>query len=154
MVYIVPGNRDNMNGKAMEASRVLLVEDNADDEALTVRALRKLDPTCVVDVARDGQQAVDYLTSEDATKPDLILLDLKLPKLNGIEVLRVARSTQMMRTVPTVMLTSSDEPSDLMGSYEAGASGFVRKPVGYEEYVDVVRALGRFWLQVNLRPPL
>ena len=142
-----------MTGKLMDGSRVLLVEDNADDEALTVRALRKLDPTCVVDVARDGQQAVDFLTSESSTKPDLILLDLKLPKLNGIEVLRVARANATMRTVPTVMLTSSDEPSDLMGSYEAGASGFVRKPVGYEEYVDVVRALGRFWLQVNLRPP-
>lgn len=129
------------------------MEDNADDEALTVRALRKLDPACVVDVARDGQQAVDYLNGDEVTRPDLILLDLKLPKLNGIEVLRVARSTETMRTVPTVMLTSSDEPSDLMGSYEAGASGFVRKPVGYEEYVDVVRALGRFWLQVNLRPP-
>ncbi len=129
------------------------MEDNADDEALTVRALRKLDPTCVVEVARDGQQAVDYLNAVESPKPDLILLDLKLPKLNGIEVLRVARSNDTMRTVPTVMLTSSDEPTDLMGSYEAGASGFVRKPVGYEEYVDVVRALGRFWLQVNLRPP-
>lgn len=129
------------------------MEDNADDEALTVRALRKLDPTCVVEVARDGQQAVDYLNTEGSPRPDLILLDLKLPKLNGIEVLRIARANQTMRTVPTVMLTSSDEPSDLMGSYEAGASGFVRKPVGYEEYVDVVRALGRFWLQVNLRPP-
>ena len=142
-----------MTGKAMDGSRVLLVEDNADDEALTVRALRKLDPTCVVDVARDGQQAVDYLNDQESTRPDLILLDLKLPKLNGIEVLRVARASVTMKTVPTVMLTSSDEPSDLMGSYEAGASGFVRKPVGYEEYVDVVRALGRFWLQVNLRPP-
>ena len=132
---------------------MLLVEDNADDEALTVRALRKLDPACVVDVARDGQQAVDYLNGDGVERPDLILLDLKLPKLNGIEVLRVARANVTMKTVPTVMLTSSDEPSDLMGSYEAGASGFVRKPVGYEEYVDVVRALGRFWLQVNLRPP-
>ena len=129
------------------------MEDNADDEALTVRALRKLDPTCVVEVARDGQQAVDYLNSESSPKPDLILLDLKLPKLNGIEVLRVARANVTMKTVPTVMLTSSDEPTDLMGSYEAGASGFVRKPVAYEEYVDVVRALGRFWLQVNLRSP-
>ncbi len=142
-----------MTGKTMDGSRVLLVEDNADDEALTVRALRKLDPTCVVDVARDGQQAVDYLNAEGVLRPDLILLDLKLPKLNGIEVLRLARANDTMKTVPTVMLTSSDEPSDLMGSYEAGASGFVRKPVGYEEYVDVVRALGRFWLQVNLRPP-
>ncbi|RYG21490.1 response regulator [bacterium] len=142
-----------MAGNSLEGSRVLLVEDNADDEALTVRALRKLDPTCIVDVARDGQQAVDYLAADGVPRPDLILLDLKLPKLNGIEVLRFARSTETMKTVPTVMLTSSDEPSDLMGSYEAGASGFVRKPVGYEEYVDVVRALGRFWLQVNLRPP-
>src|SRR5215217_5965235 len=142
-----------MAGNSLESSRVLLVEDNADDEALTVRALRKLDPTCIVDVARDGQQAVDYLAADGVPRPDLILLDLKLPKLNGIEVLRFARSTATMKTVPTVMLTSSDEPSDLMGSYEAGASGFVRKPVGYEEYVDVVRALGRFWLQVNLRPP-
>ncbi len=142
-----------MAANMLDGSRVLLVEDNADDEALTVRALRKLDPTCVVDVARDGQQAVDYLNAEDAPRPDLILLDLKLPKLNGIEVLRVARANVTMKTVPTVMLTSSDEPSDLMGSYEAGASGFVRKPVGYEEYVDVVRALGRFWLQVNLRQP-
>ena len=142
-----------MAGNSLESSRVLLVEDNADDEALTVRALRKLDPTCIVDVARDGQQAVDYLGADGVPRPDLILLDLKLPKLNGIEVLRFARSTDAMKTVPTVMLTSSDEPSDLMGSYEAGASGFVRKPVGYEEYVDVVRALGRFWLQVNLRPP-
>ena len=142
-----------MTGNSLDGSRVLLVEDNADDEALTVRALRKLDPTCIVDVARDGQQAVDYLAAEGVPRPDLILLDLKLPKLNGIEVLRFARSTATMKTVPTVMLTSSDEPSDLMGSYEAGASGFVRKPVGYEEYVEVVRALGRFWLQVNLRPP-
>jgi len=142
-----------MTGNSLDGSRVLLVEDNADDEALTVRALRKLDPACIVDVARDGQQAVDYLAAEGVPRPDLILLDLKLPKLNGIEVLRFARSNGTMKTVPTVMLTSSDEPSDLMGSYEAGASGFVRKPVGYEEYVEVVRALGRFWLQVNLRPP-
>lgn len=142
-----------MTGKQGEGSRVLLVEDNADDEALTMRALRKLDPGCVVDVARDGQQAVDYLANPEMVRPDLILLDLKLPKLNGIEVLRFARGQDTLKTVPTVMLTSSDEPSDLLGSYEAGASGFVRKPVGYEEYVDVVRALGRFWLQVNLRPP-
>ena len=142
-----------MTGNSLDGSRVLLVEDNADDEALTVRALRKLDPACIVDVARDGQQAVDYLAAEGVPRPDLILLDLKLPKLNGIEVLRFARANGTMKTVPTVMLTSSDEPSDLMGSYEAGASGFVRKPVGYEEYVEVVRALGRFWLQVNLRPP-
>ena len=136
-----------------EGPLIFVVEDNSDDEALTVRALRKFDPTCQVVVARDGQEAVELIKGIEERVPDLILLDLKLPKLNGIEVLHVVRSEPMTRNIPTVMLTSSDEPSDLANSYEGGASGFVRKPVGYDEYVDAVKTLGRFWLTLNLRPP-
>ncbi len=140
-------------GKMLEPPVVFLVEDNSDDEALTIRSLRKLNAQCEVLVARDGQQAVEMVRSMSEQVPDLILLDLKLPKLNGIEVLRVVRSYRPTSIVPTVMLTSSDEPSDLLNSYEAGASAFVRKPVGYEEYVDVLRTMGQFWLSINLKPP-
>jgi CheY-like chemotaxis protein len=133
--------------------QVFVVEDNADDEALTVRALKKLIPALEFQIARDGQQAVDFIQSNREFSPDVILLDIKLPKVNGIEVLKFLRNTDSTRTIPTVMLTSSDEPSDVVSSYEAGASGFVKKPVGYEEYVGAVQTLGNFWLKVNMRPP-
>lgn len=142
-----------MRADGRVAHQVFIVEDNEDDEALTVRALRKLIPTLDVRIARDGQQAIEMIERSADLRPSVILLDIKLPKLNGIEVLKVVRSTGSVRTVPTVMLTSSDEPVDLLHSYEAGASGFVRKPIEYEEYVEAVQVLGKFWLRLNMGPP-
>ena len=135
---------------------ILLVEDNSDDELLTIRALRKVRPACHVIVKRDGEEAEEYLAgllSLDAgPTPDLILLDLKLPKLDGFEVLDLVRSNPKVGRTPTIMLSSSDEPTDLLRCYEKGASGFVRKPVGFDDYADAVRVLGLYWMGVNLSP--
>jgi two-component system, response regulator len=137
----------------MKAFRILLVEDNPDDEHLTLRALRKLPARLQVDVARDGQEAVDRLLSATANLPDLVLLDLKLPKLSGLEVLQRIRQTPRTSHLLVVVLTSSDEPSDIRASYKQYANSFIRKPVAYEEFGAVVGQLGSYWLQTNLAPP-
>ncbi|MEZ4296882.1 MAG: response regulator [Polyangiaceae bacterium] len=140
---------------------VLLVEDNPDDEALTLRALKKAHILNPVTVLRDGAEAVEYIlcTGRHAGRdpndtPQVILLDLNLPFLGGLDVLRTIRSDPHARLLPVVVLTSSKEEEDLVASYTLGANSYVRKPVDFAEFATAVRNLGLFWLLVNESPPL
>jgi two-component system response regulator len=134
---------------------VLLVEDNPDDEELTLDALREHGVASTVHVARDGQEALDYLLGADAANPlpALVLLDLKLPKIDGLEVLRRIREDDRTKLVPVAILTSSDEENDLLESYANHANCYVRKPVEFEQFCDAARAMGLFWLLINEPPP-
>lgn len=136
----------------MDNRIVLLVEDNADDEALTLRALRKHNITNVV-VKRDGAEALDYLLGDDAL-PAVVLLDLKLPKVDGLEVLRRLRADARTRILPVVILTSSKEESDLLEGYGRGANSYIRKPVDFVAFMEAVRQLGVYWLALNEPPPV
>ena len=131
---------------------ILLVEDNEDDEKLTLRALKKNNIANEVIVARDGAEAVDLLVGARAQRYALVLLDLRLPKLHGLEVLRRLRADQRSRSTPVVILTSSNEQSDLATGYELGVNSYVRKPVDFHEFVDAVRQLGMYWLVLNEAP--
>ncbi|GLR11272.1 response regulator [Chitinimonas viridis] len=135
---------------------ILLVEDNPDDEALTIRAFGKNGIQNPIVVARDGQEAIDYLygqgshTGRDVSElPVLILLDIKLPKLNGIEVLRQIRSNESTRLIPVVVLTTSKEEDDLVKSYSLGANSYIRKPVDFMQFMEVVKQVGIYWLMLN-----
>ncbi len=130
---------------------ILLVEDNRDDEALTVRALR-MRTTANVEVARDGQEALDYLVNANGM-PQLVLLDLKLPNMVGFEVLRRIRADERTRWVPVVILTASNAPADVAAGYRYGANGYVRKPVDFDQFAEVIHQLGAYWLVVNEPPP-
>lgn len=130
---------------------ILLVEDNPDDEALTVMALRGVPAT--LEVARDGQEAMDYLTNDGSALPRLVLLDLKLPKIDGLEVLRRIREDDRTRLTPVVVLTSSNAPNDVAASYRLGANSYVRKPVNFDQFSETIRQLGTYWLAVNEPPP-
>ena len=130
---------------------ILLVEDNPDDEALTVMALRGVPAT--LEVARDGQEAMDYLTNDGKALPRLVLLDLKLPKVDGLEVLRRIREDDRTRLTPVVVLTSSNAPNDVVASYRLGANSYVRKPVNFDQFSETIRQLGTYWLAVNEPPP-
>jgi two-component system response regulator len=139
---------------------ILLVEDNADDEALTIRALAKSNIRNEVVVVRDGAEALDYLTSEGAHKgrdpselPQLVLLDLKLPKVDGLDVLRKIRADDRTKRLPVVILTSSKEDSDLLAGYNLGANSYIRKPVDFGAFADAVRQLGLYWLVLNEPSP-
>ena len=139
---------------------ILLVEDNPDDEELTLRALARNNIGNQVVVVRDGQEAVDWLdatgpyASRDANEvPALILLDLKLPKIDGLEVLRRLRATPRTAVVPVVILTSSKEDRDRANGYYGGANSYVQKPVDFTSFVDAVRQLGMYWLMLNEPPP-
>ena len=139
---------------------ILLVEDNPDDELLTLRALRKNDVTGEVVVARDGVEALDYLFGTGAhagrdtsVMPQLILLDLKLPKIDGLEVLRRLRADERTRLLPVVILTSSREQQDMLEGYGLGANSYVRKPVNFEQFVRAVEQLKFYWLILNEAPP-
>lgn len=138
-----------------EPKVVLLVEDNPDDEKLTLRAMQQSETPNIVVVARDGEEALDYLFGEGryngaARKlPSLILLDLKLPKLSGFEVLERMRKEESTRSVPVVIMTSSDEEVDIARSYRLGANSFIRKPVEFNEFIDSIRQLGLYWLVLN-----
>jgi two-component system, response regulator len=136
----------------MRSFRILLVEDNPDDEHLTLRALKKVPARLDVSVARDGQEAIDHL-EQTASLPDLVLLDLKLPKISGLDVLRRTRQNLRTADLLIVVLTSSDEPSDIRSSYRHYANSYIRKPVAFDEFGDVVNQLGLYWLQTNLAPP-
>jgi two-component system response regulator len=140
---------------------ILLVEDNPDDEALTLRALRKNNILNPVVVAHDGVEALEWLFAEgphagrDATDaPQVVLLDLNMPRLSGLEVLERMRKDPRTQLVPVVVLTSSKEDDDLVKSYSLGANSYVRKPVDFSEFIEAVRQLGMYWLLVNqVAPP-
>ncbi len=140
----------------MTSRSILLVEDNPDDEALTLRALKKNDILNEVNVARDGAEALEFLFQGDGagrTLPGLILLDLKLPKIDGLEVLRRIRADKRTQIIPVVVLTSSKLEEDVVASYRNGANSYVRKPVKFGDFAEVVRALGAFWLLLNEPAP-
>lgn len=134
---------------------VLLVEDNPDDEELAIEALREHGVVNDIHVARDGQEALDYLLGDGRMDPlpGLVLLDLKLPRVDGLEVLRRVRADPRTRLLPVAILTSSTEESDLLEGYSQGANCYVRKPVDFEQFADAVRTLGLFWLMINEPPP-
>jgi two-component system response regulator len=140
--------------------KILLVEDNPDDEALTLRALKKHSIANQVEVVRDGAEALDWLFATGAHAdrdagdlPTVVLLDLKLPKVDGLEVLRRIRADERTRLQPVVILTSSSEQKDLVESYELGANAYVRKPVDFGQFSEAVSHLGLFWLLLNEPPP-
>ncbi|WP_126464117.1 response regulator [Sulfuritortus calidifontis] len=139
---------------------ILLVEDNPDDEALTLRALKKNRIMNEVVVARDGLEALDYLfgTGSHAGRdireqPPVVLLDLKLPKIDGLEVLRRLRADPRTRAQPVVILTTSNEHSDLRASYTLHANSYIRKPVDFNEFTETLRSVAHYWLQLNEPPP-
>jgi two-component system response regulator len=144
----------------MENKLILLVEDNPDDEFLTIRALTKNNIGNKVVVARDGVEALDFLFCSGAYAdrdpcelPQVILLDLKLPKIDGLEVLSRIRAEERTRLLPVVILTSSKEEQDRIKSYDLGANSYVRKPVDFDQFVEAVRQLGMYWLVLNEPPP-
>lgn len=144
----------------MVSRPILLVEDNFDDEALTLRALKKNNIQNEVVVARDGVEALDYLFGTGAhagrdldRMPQLILLDLKLPKVDGLQVLQKLRADARTRLLPVVILTSSKEQQDLVEGYRLGANSYVRKPVDFTQFIEAVRQLGLYWLILNESAP-
>jgi CheY-like chemotaxis protein len=144
----------------MPEKSILLVEDNHQDELLTLRALRRANLANRLDVVRDGQQALDYLfrtgdyaAREGPNLPTVVLLDISLPRLSGLEVLERLRADARTALLPVVMLTSSDDEQDRLRSYQQGANSFVRKPVNFAEFADTVARLGVYWLATN-EPPL
>lgn len=143
----------------MEGKLILLVEDNPDEEALTLRALRRNGINSEVVVARDGAEALDYLfgtgayAGRDTTrKPTVVFLDLRLPKIDGLEVLQRVRADERTKLLPVVTLTSSDEQRDIITSYEAKVNSYIRKPVSFTEFTEAVRQLGQYWMELN-EPP-
>jgi len=137
----------------MTQKTILLVEDNEDDELLTIRALQKNNILNEVVVARDGAEALDCLFGDNAVRlPQLILLDLNLPKISGLEVLKRIRSEEKTRLLPVVVLTTSDEEKDRVSSYSLGANSYIRKPVDFEQFSESVRQLGMYWLVLNKGP--
>ncbi len=140
---------------------ILLVEDNKDDEALTIRALKKNNITNEVIVARDGVEALDYLFGrgkyegrDTKQTPQVVLLDLNLPKVDGLTVLREMRNEKLTKLVPVVILTSSKEERDIVEGYSLGANSYVRKPVEFEKFVEAIRQLGLYWLILNQPPEI
>lgn len=139
---------------------ILLVEDNPDDELLTIRAFNRNHIVNHIDVVRDGQEALDYLfctgpysRRDPCDQPQVVLLDLKLPKIDGLEVLRRVRRDARLKTLPVVILTSSSEESDIVASYDLGANSYVRKPVDFAEFATAVRDVGLYWMMLNEPPP-
>ena len=144
----------------MNEKIILLVEDNPDDEELTIRSLRKANITNQIQVAQDGEEALQFLFCEGkykdrdpARKPTVVLLDLKLPKLNGIDVLKQMRADPRTMLIPVVVLTSSSEDEDMLNSYESGANSYIRKPVDFAAFAEVVTQLGVYWMLHNQSPP-
>jgi two-component system, response regulator len=139
---------------------ILLVEDNADDELLTLRAFKKSHIKNRIEVVRDGVEALDWLFAEGdhagrdpSVMPQVILLDLKLPRMDGLEVLRRIRADPRTELLPVIILTSSKQDEDLVKSYELGANSYVRKPVDFERFLEAVVSLGLYWLVLNEAPP-
>ncbi|HUP40159.1 MAG TPA: response regulator [Vicinamibacterales bacterium] len=145
----------------MNNGPILLIEDNPDDQKLTIRALKKNNITNEIVLAEDGAQALEYLFGtgqyagrDTQTPPALVLLDLKLPKIDGLMVLEQLRADPRTKTVPVVVLTSSKEEQDLVRSYELGANSYVQKPVDFMAFVEAARQLGVYWLILNEQPPV
>lgn len=145
---------------ADESGIILLIEDNPDDVELTRRALSRSNVANELVVVTDGAEALDYLfargkyaTRDMRVTPEVVLLDLKLPKVDGLEVLRRIRSDERTRLLPVVILTSSNQENDIKDSYELGANSYVRKPVDFEQFVEATTTLGLYWLVVNQPPP-
>ena len=143
-----------------QTKTILLVEDNPDDVKLTLRAFKRNNMLNPIEVARDGVEALDFLFARGACAdragkplPTLILLDLQLPRLDGLGVLKAIRADERTRLVPVVILTSSKEEQDLIGGYSLGANSYVRKPVDFGEFLEAVRLLGVYWLMTNQSPP-
>jgi two-component system, response regulator len=143
------------------SATILLVEDNPDDEALTLRAFAKNNITNEIVVARDGAEALEWLFADGRYAdrdpeqlPQLVLLDLKLPKIDGLEVLRRIREDSRTRLMPVIILTTSEEESDRTNGYALGANSYIRKPVDFAQFTDAVRQLGLYWLVLNEPPPL
>lgn len=143
-----------------EKAVLLLVEDNPDDEALAVRALKKNHVLNEVIVVRDGVEALDYLYGtgkyegrDVAKQPEVVLLDLKLPKVDGLEVLRRIRSDERTKYLPVVVLTSSSEEKDLVESYKLGANSYIRKPVDFQQFSEAIQQLRLYWLVLNVPAP-
>jgi DNA-binding response OmpR family regulator len=134
---------------------ILLVEDDPDHEALALRALRKANVANEIRVARDGTEAIEYLNgiANGNAVPQLILLDLKLPKVDGLEVLRVIRASDKTAILPVVVLTSSDEERDIVASYRLGVNSYIRKPVNFTDFAEATKQLGMYWLLLNQCPP-
>lgn len=128
---------------------ILLVEDNIKDELLTTRVLKKHKIANRIDVVRDGQQALDYLFDAARTLPTVVILDLKLPKLDGLEVLQRIRANSKTRFLPVVILTSSDEKSDIVAAYQSGVNSFICKPVNMDDFSVAIRDLGLYWMVHN-----
>jgi CheY-like chemotaxis protein len=135
----------------MDPKLILLVEDNPDHEALTIRALRKNHIGNEVVVARDGAEALELLFEKNIL-PQVVLLDLKLPKIDGLEVLKRMRADPRTHLLPVVVLTSSDEERDMLSSYQLGANSYVRKPENFIDFVEATRQLGMYWLVINQAP--
>ncbi len=145
----------------MREKLILLVEDNPDDAELTCRALEKSNVLNRVDVVSDGRQALDYLMHQGKYKdldsdhcPELVLLDLKLPKIDGLEVLKAIRGHEPIKLLPVVILTSSDEERDIVESYSLGANSYIRKPVDFKQFTQAIDHLGLYWLVLNHAPEL
>ena len=143
----------------MNDGTILLVEDNPDDVELTIRAFRKNKIANNMVVVRDGAEALDYLFGQGEyadhnpeDTPRIILLDLKLPKIDGLQVLERLRDSEYTKFVPVIILTSSKEEQDLISGYESGANSYVRKPVDFNEFVEAVRNIGLYWLLINESP--
>lgn len=141
------------------AATILLVEDDSGDIELTLRAIQRIDAVFDIIVCRDGLEALDFLFGEGKYKtrninelPQLILLDLNLPKMNGHEVLRTIRSNKITKFIPVVILSSSDENNDVLKGYELGNNSYVRKPVDYDEFCNTIKTIGQYWLNNNLLP--
>jgi CheY-like chemotaxis protein len=140
--------------------RILLVEDNPNDVELTLEALSEHNLANTVEVVRDGEEALNYLYQKEqfASRPDgnpaVILLDLKLPKVNGLEILKKMRSEDHLKLIPVVVLTSSREESDMIESYKLGVNAYVVKPVDFHDFIDAVKGLGIFWAIINEPPPI
>ena len=143
----------------MELKRILLVEDNANDVELTLSALESINLANTVDVVDDGAEALDYLnyrgkfSNRQKCYPVVILLDLKLPKISGLEVLKEIRADQTLKHIPVVILTSSKEEKDLITGYELGVNAYVVKPVEYTAFITAIKELGSFWAIINEVPP-
>jgi len=149
-----------MRDQILKPAEILLVEDNLDDVEITLRAFRKVRVANTVHVVRDGQEALDFLSHEgdysdraDAPQPDVILLDLNLPKVNGLEVLQKIKANDGLSTIPVIVLTVSERQEDVNKSYKLGANTFITKPVDFEKFVHAMEILGEYWMVIAKLPP-